>query len=250
MPVPICSKTTPAETISSLEDWQRLASTPGKWAAGYSAMELARLWLTDAGPATTAEALRGAFDGLTIECGQAEAQVSFDRHPGGVRNHDVLAHGRTADGAVVVGIEGKVNETLDETVDEKYAKAKATRDAGKNTNLDTRVDELLAGIFGRGIAEDPTLGALRYQLLSAVAGTVAAADDNTIGAAVVVHLISTPQAKPEKFADTRAAVDAFAAALGCPQEGPLVGPFVVDTTVLKGPANLPCWLTVAETAPV
>jgi hypothetical protein len=253
MTVPICGNpTSSGETtpIRTLEDWEEHASTPDKWADGYSAKELARLWLTDAGPAAAVDALRGVFDGLTIDCGMAEAQTAFDPYPGGRRNHDVLARGQVEAEAVVVGIEGKVNETLDETVAEKYARAAATRAKGENTNLDHRVDGLLAGIFGRSITDDPALGAIRYQLLSAIAGTVAEAAGNTVGAAVVVHLIKTPQAKPEKFADTRAAIDALATALGCPQDGPLVGPFTIDTTNLRGPAGLPCWVTVIETPPV
>lgn len=41
---------------------------------------------------------------------------------------------------------------------------------GKSTNLGKRVDALLLAIAGRSLQDDPSLGALRYQLFSAVAG--------------------------------------------------------------------------------
>jgi hypothetical protein len=68
--------------------------------------------------------------------------------------------------------------------------------AGKDTNLDRRVDNLVAAIIGKRHSDDPSLVNLRYQVFSAIAGTVAAAKPTTTAAAVVIHLIGTEQAKP------------------------------------------------------
>ncbi len=212
------------EPIESIEDWKRLASTEGKWADGYSAKELGRLWLSGEGPAAVCAALEPALPGLTLNTAIAEAQISFDSYAGGVRNHDVLAYGAANGGDVVVGVEGKVNESLDDTLAEKYQSAHRRKERGKNTNLDKRVDDLLTTIIGRTIAADPSLAGLRYQLFSAMAGTVAAAKPTTAAAAVVVHLIKSPLANVKKFDDTRNAVAEFGDALGLEGGDALVGP--------------------------
>src|SRR4051812_4475277 len=95
--------------VRSLEDWERFASTKGKWADGYSAKELARLWLSGEGPRAVEAALEPVLPDLAIVEAVAEAQISFDNYAGGVRNHDVLAYCESSAGEVVVGVEGKVN---------------------------------------------------------------------------------------------------------------------------------------------
>ena len=237
------------EPIKSIGDWKRLASTKGKWADGYSAKELGRLWLSGQEPAAVCAALEPALPGLTLHTAIAEAQVSFDSYAGGVRNHDVLAYGAANCGEVVVGVEGKVNESLDDTLAEKYQSARRREDRGENTNLDKRVDDLLAAIIGRTIEADPSLAGLRYQLFSAIAGTVAAAKPATAVAAVVVHLVKSPRANAKKFDDTRHAVAEFSAALGLDAGGAPVGPIQLKKAIGQARIGMPIWLAVTETSP-
>lgn len=232
--------------IRDLLDWEPWASTKGKWADGFSAKELARLWLSGHGKRYVEEALVDVIPGLRIERVIAEAKISFDDYDGGVRNHDVLAYGSCASGSAVVGVEGKVNESLDSRLNAKYADAEKRKREGKNTNLDRRVDDLLAAIIGKRYSDDSLLPDLRYQLFSAIAGTVAAATPTTIAAAVVVHLIDTPQAKPEKFQQTRDAVGDFAHAAGL-AAADVVGPVVLKRRIGDAPPGLPIFLTVIET---
>jgi hypothetical protein len=238
--------------ILTIEDWEEHASTTGNWEPHFSAMELARLWLDGSGPQTVTRALASVLPGLVLDEAVAEARIAFDGYAGGVRNHDVLAFGHVAAGGVVVGVEGKVNESLDATITRKYQDAAKPLPPGKSTNLDKRVDALLLAIAGRSIQDDPALGALQYQLFSAVAGTLAAAKEDTVAAAVVVHLIRTPLAKEAKFAAARAAVADFAQALGLDTEtdGPVVGPLTLHpehAAALRVPHPVPCWLAVVET---
>jgi hypothetical protein len=234
--------------IHDLVDWERCAATTGKWADGFSAKELARLWLAGAGHRYVEGALVDVIPGLRIEQAIAEAQVSFDKYAGGVRNHDVLAYGRCDGGHAVIGIEGKVNESLDSRLERKYAAAAQRKREGKNTNLDRRVDDLLVAIVGKRYSDDPNLPDLRYQVFSAIAGTVAAAKPTTTAAAVVVHLIDTDQAKPKKFEETREAVSDFARAVGLDDEG-VVGPVVLKRPIGGAPLGLPIYLTVIKTPP-
>lgn len=241
--------------ILRIEDWKQHASTKGKWEPHFSAMELARLWLdgTGAGPQAVIEALAPALPGLVLDDAVAEAQVAFDGFAGGVRNHDVLAYGHVPAGGVVVGVEGKVNESLDATITRKYEDAARPLPPGKSTNLGKRVDALLLAITGRSLQDDPSLGALRYQLFSAIAGTLAAARKETVAAAVVVHLIRSPLAKDAKFAAAHAAVADFAQALDLAADGPVIGPLTLHAehgTRLAVAHPVPCWLAVVETPAV
>lgn len=63
--------------INTIDEWKRGASTRGDWQAGYSAEELARLWLTAAGPAAVVDALRPALPGVVLCEAIAEAQTRF-----------------------------------------------------------------------------------------------------------------------------------------------------------------------------
>jgi hypothetical protein len=233
--------------ISSLADWERLASTADKWVDGFSAKELARLWLVGEGPVAVQAALRPVLGELHLVGAIAEAQVSFDRYEGGVRNHDVLAYGYTPVGDVVVGVEGKVNEPLDDRISGKYAAAERRKAKGQNTNLDLRVDGLLDAILGRRMGDDPMVAGLRYQLFSAIAGTVAAATDETTAAAVVVHLIETRHADLRKFEHTREAVADFATAVGLDRSSVVVGPIRLKRQIGSAPVGLPVWLAVTQT---
>ena len=95
-------------------------------------MALARLWLDGAGrSASRHRRARAGAARLVLDEGVAEAQVAFDAYPGGVRNHDVLACGHVDAGGVVVGIEGKVNESLDTTITRKYRDAARPLTPGK-----------------------------------------------------------------------------------------------------------------------
>jgi hypothetical protein len=233
--------------ISSLGAWERLASTPGRWADGFSAKELARLWLAGEGAVAVQGALRSVLADLHLVEAIAEAQISFDGYRGGVRNHDVLAYGHAAVGDVVVGVEGKVNGPLDDRISGKYAAAARRKAKGQRTNLDRRVDGLLDAILGRRINNDPEVGGLRYQLFSAIAGTVAAATAETAAAAVVVHLIETPYAEPRKFAQTRKPVTDVAAAAGLDPSSAGVAPIRLKRQIASAPVGLPVWLTVTQT---
>lgn len=181
--------------ILTIEDWEHHASTEGNGEPYFSAMALARLWLDEAraGSQAVIDALAPALPDLVLGEGIAEAQVAFDAYPGGVRNHDMLACGHVDGGGVVVGVEGKVNESLDATITRKHKEAARPRAPRKRSNLAKLVGALLLATAGRSLQNDPALGKPRYQLFSAVAGTLAAAREDTV--AVVVHAIRTPLAK-------------------------------------------------------
>ena len=173
--------------------------------------------------------------------------MAFDPYRGGVRNHDVLAFGQADVGEVVVGVEGKVNESFDATIIGKYKAAAARKAKGLNTKLDRRIDELLQAFAGRQLVEDAALGGLRYQLFSGVAGTLAAATGETRAAAFVVHLIQTTTAKQDERDEARAAVEDFNALIFGQPAGPLVGPVFPHAATPLIPGDVPLWIGLFET---
>lgn len=179
------------EPIRTLEEWQEFAP-PARalhWKEGRSAMELARLWLGGEGQRLTGALLSGhpPLAGFVADSATAEAQVSFDEHRGGRRNHDLLLEGRTDRGPAVVGIEAKADESFGQTLGAYQAAAERHIATGQRTNALARLEGLSRRILGRETLKDADLR-LRYQLFSATAGTLAAARDHrAVQAVLLIH---------------------------------------------------------------
>jgi hypothetical protein len=166
--------------------------------AGTSAPTLAAVW---AGPVETFGALRGqpVFDGLALERIVVERESSFDDHSG-PRNHDLVLYGRLAnDERVVVCIEAKAGESLGETV-EQYRKAgEAKRQAQQSTAAPERLNSLLQRYLPNVDHSSKNVGLLRYQLLSALAGTQAEAEASDARHAVLMlHTFLTDERPKEQ----------------------------------------------------
>ncbi len=174
------------DEISSVEEWGRLAGPAAAqhWKDGRSAKELAKSWIAGDGPQRF---LRELFNGLEntrqlrIEEAVAEEQIAFDGFPGGKRNHDLLIRGRCAGGPVVIGLEAKADETFGQTIAKYRRDALVVRASGKTTNAPERLENLLSDIGEISLTQTPSFGDLRYQLLSGVAGTLAAAEGRWYG---------------------------------------------------------------------
>lgn len=186
-------------------------------------MELARLWVEGDGEMLTTDLLAGhpSLAGFVAEKAVAEVQTAFDDYPGGRRNHDLLVVGRTDRGPVVVGIEAKADEAFDRPLKTVRAAAEKRQAKGERTNAIRRLDVLAQQILGR-TALDGDEPALSYQLFTATAGTLAAADEHRATEAVLlIHefLGHTDARKVATNADSLAAF--MSAAFGAPvPEGP------------------------------
>jgi hypothetical protein len=188
--------------IADLETWQREAGPAGgdrQWQDGRSAKELARAWVGGGtGPQDLAALLAGdtRLKGLTIDSAIAEAQTAFDAYAGGVCNHDLLIAGHCDSGPVRIGLEAKADEPFGQTVAEYETRARRDLDAGTPSNALKRVHGLIEDLTSVE-AHSHNLGHLRYQLFTAVAGTLAAAKPGE-AAIFVVHEFATPQTDPAK----------------------------------------------------
>jgi hypothetical protein len=163
--------------IAKLDGWHELAppAAANHWREHRSAYELARAW-TEGDGAERLMVLLGphdAFAGVELEQAIAERKTWFDDIPGGPRNHDLPVVGRTPAG--VIGIETKADETFDRDLADFVASARRRSAA---TRAPERLDRLTRALFGTTLAEDRSLAPLRYQLFSALAGTLAEAVDD------------------------------------------------------------------------
>lgn len=114
---------------------------------------------------------------VQFDCIVPELEQRFDAHGRG-RMHDLGITGSTAAGkSLFVGVEAKVDETFGPTIDEAYAKARKAKEDNPRSNAQQRIEDLLALHFPE---VDTSHYKLRYQLLYATAGTIAAGKEVSI----------------------------------------------------------------------
>jgi len=239
--------------ILSVEEWG-VEAKPAKaehWQDGRSAKELAKAWISGRGPAALISLLdrQPATAGFRIECAVAEAQTAFDRWPGGKRNHDLLVNGQAAGGRTVIGLEGKADESFGQTLTSYMAGAMRRIDRNEATNAPQRLKELTVALAGSTVDTEPELGKLRYQLFSAIAGTLAAAEPTRSQAVFVVHEFITDKTTDALHAANEEALAAFvervfAARPPAGEASWLMGPLHVPA---ERWADLPLWVGKTST---
>ena len=172
----ICKDLNPNKPINSLADWFLLCPPQGRekhWIDGRSAKETAKHWLHVI-PKEFRDLLK-CFN-LEYELCSPELVTRFDDFPGNGRNHDLLIVAKDQkQERVVVSIESKVDETFGQTIGTYLRAIERRIENGEVTNAGLRIELLKAAIF-------PTIGqtvfeSLRYQLLTAIAGTLAEANN-------------------------------------------------------------------------
>lgn len=178
------------QAITTLDDWKVLGkpASPTHWKPGRSAFELASDWI-DGDAARRVESLvRVGFsmDDVALECGVVEKRTQFDRFHRGPRNHDLLLKASSPLGPIVIGVEGKADEPFSEPLWRWRLQALAD---SPDSDAPERLDAMTAAFFGTTIDKDsghPGLGCLGYQLLSALAGTLADAKVHGANRALVL----------------------------------------------------------------
>lgn len=241
--------------ITSFDEWASHAPPKGgdrQWADGRSAKELARAWCGPGGPAVPEEvatALRSHPDlaGLRIVEMTPEARVRFDKRRGEPRNADLAGTAEHRDGLAVVHVEGKADETFGQSVRDVRAAAQAIREGNKSTGAPERVHDLLTSLLPPGTDAD----SLRYQLLTAVAATLADARDRAATVAVlVIHEFVTDRTRDDRHRDNANDLDSFVSAISGGSfsrlpAGTAVGPIrVPGTPLIDAPVAL--YLVKAE----
>jgi len=236
--------------ILTLDDWFKLAAPKGKeahWVDGRSAKECANAWLETPGklPAEIAALFGHAdFDELRLDRIEPEALLTFDGHSG-PRNADVAVWAHDDRGPVAITVEAKADEPFAQPVFEALAAALETRISTPMSGALPRIVDLATSLLWPKERGQVAVGEIRYQLLTAVAGTLAMARAHGAHRAVcVVHeLVSSRTARAKLTANAhdleKFVVRLSRGAVSAVVPGALYGPFTVPGSPLfEKPAAL------------
>lgn len=161
--------------ISTLEEWERHFNSSKHWKKGRSAYSLADFILNRNGAAYLEYRVSSVLsEEVIFERTTPEYLAKFDsyRSPSHL---DLGIFGKVGPGnSLFVGVEAKVDEPFGQTVSKRYRNALQKRRAGEKTNAPERVKKLLSRYFLEPAPPDASkFSDVRYQLLTASAGTVA-----------------------------------------------------------------------------
>jgi len=189
--------------ITSIEDWKEFAppKSPEKhWKNGRSAKETARAWLN--GIPKEIELLMCThpdFQNVTIDAIEPEKKIAFDKHSG-PREADlaILAHDKL--GEIVIAVEAKADEVFDSLVSTKILNALEARIERSNSKALARIDDLSTSLYDKKHKGEVRVADLRYQLMTAVAGTLAFSVEHEVKRAVlIVHEFITSETSQRKL---------------------------------------------------
>jgi len=225
---------------SPIADWR--AWSPPKdlkhWRAGKSAVELARAWFTAEAPRIPPEfasllSSSPLLAGLRSLKGVPEYVTALPEAGEG-RNHDLILEGETPGGRVLISVEGKADEKFGQRIGKYWAQKREERAApgGTPSRAPERIEALLTLLAGPAAfpAEDPW-NRIRYQLVTAAAGTLLEAQTRGASLAVLaIHEFRTSETTEENLVRNASDLEAFLAALGLlptppMQPGRLYGPW-------------------------
>jgi len=192
---------------------------------------------------------RGARPTLALP----ERITAFDGYGTG-RHHDLVVVLQGAEcGMWLAGIEAKADEPLGAMVISEYEHVRDRQKQGLETNKADRIHDLVRGLFGRSLDDDPRLGQLRYQLLTAAAGTLVEAQNRkAVAGLLVIHELA--RARSDGISQTQLAVSDFLGALAGEQGlftgvGVLHGPFAVPGGG-RIPAQVPLYVALIRPTPL
>ncbi|MCJ7543597.1 MAG: hypothetical protein MUP47_03360 [Phycisphaerae bacterium] len=231
------------EDVLSIEDWPRPKEPERQWKDGRSAKELARAWFRPSIPKELVELLASCPEtqGIQIDLAIPEKVTRLDNLRGEHRNHDLVLHAHMGRQRVVIGVEAKADEPFgSKTVSQCLKKAQGTR-----SRIPERVVRLCHALFG---CEPEKVGDLRYQLLTAVAGTLIEAGERHADMAIfLVHEFVTLKTTKDRHDANAADLDHFVTALGARgvKPGGLVGPFSVPGAG-RVPSGIPLFIAKAR----
>lgn len=167
----ICKNLEPSNGITLLDDWLLKCPPQGgerHWVEGRSSQETAKCWLHGT-PKEFTDILKK--NNLTFEFCSPELVTKIDSYRGNSRNHDLLILAKNSNSErVVISIESKVNESFGCTIGSILKTIEKRKQKETPTNVDKHIEKLKRAI-SPNVNQD-IFESLRYQLLTAVAGTL------------------------------------------------------------------------------
>jgi hypothetical protein len=209
---------------AQIADWRNWSPPKAlkHWRAGRSAVELARAWFTSDVPRMPREfaALLTSSPlliGLTNLRGVPEHVTSLPEAGEG-RNHDLVLEGEAVGGRVLIAVEAKADEKFGQRIGKYWTQMCDQRatPGGQPSKAPERIEALLRMLVGQGAfpTQDPW-DRIRYQLLTAAAGTLLEAQARKADVAVLaIHEFRTSETDEECLARNTADLEAFLTVLG------------------------------------
>lgn len=235
------------QRLVDLEDWGTRAGpkSPDQWVPDQSAMEAARAWLAVESPSFPPEvaavlATNPAFGAVRHWDGEPEVKLPFDDLPGEPRNSDLVIYAKDQYGTFLIAVEAKADEPFSDTVADTLAAALERLVENPRSNGILRVGQLARSLFGGRPPKAPQLGKLRYQLLTATAGALRAAQTRSANRVILlVHEFITKLTADNNHVRNADDLSRFVSRLSdgtvlTVEQGRLYGPFQVP-----GPPLLP-----------
>ena len=168
-----CKDLDETNKIDCIYQWFEKCPPQGKlkhWKDGRSAKETAKHWLLTI-PQPFKDILK-SFN-ITYKTCSPEYVTKLDNYRGNARNHDLLILGETQHNEkIVIAIESKVDESFGETISNTIKEAEKRISEIPSSNGLNRIKDLRLAIFGQEKIDQLDL---MYQLLTALAGTIAEA---------------------------------------------------------------------------
>ena len=167
--------------INTLDDWANIYDTPREkihWKKGRSAYSIAEYILNRSGTDKITQRLSEILnETVTLDYAIPELELRIDKFGRG-RVHDLGVYGKTqSKSSLFVGVESKVDESFGNMIADVYLDSKARQIAGESTKAPERIEGLLGLHFKK---PDRHVFNLRYQLLYATQGTIAAGADKSV----------------------------------------------------------------------
>lgn len=240
-----CKNLDVTNKIDCLYQWFDKCQPQGKlkhWKDGRSAKETAKHWLH-----TIPEQFKKILNqsNLIFKLCSPEYVSKIDNYKGNARNHDLLI---IAEGAkketVVISIESKADESFDVTISERIKAATTEFVKNPNSKALDRIKDLRNAIFGS--LNDDQLP-LRYQLLTAVAGTLAEAkNQKATKAFFLVQTFVSDEIDQKKHLQNQVDLDAFISLLSHRKCAQIENGKLIDTIRVPGnnfiPNNIDLWI--------
>ena len=214
--------------ITSLESWRDAfleVDSKIHWKEGRSAYSLAEFFNPQS---TNCDTFRQnlkripALDGdIKFDVGVIEFESKFDNFRGNGRIHDLAIWGSCNDVKFFVGIEGKVDETFGDTIEDAKSKANEYLKLKPTSKRLERIEKLERKFLSEPYLNKSNIEKFRYQLLYYLAGTLAQAQKSGVSIAIMPVLVfKTEDYKSDAANDNKLDYEKFMTALfGKPKDG-------------------------------
>ena len=241
-----CKDLEKTNKIDCIYQWFEKCPPQGKlkhWVDGRSAKETAKHWLHTI-PSEFINLLK-PFD-LKFRLCSPEFVTYFDIYGGNGRNHDLLIIAEDQHKkSTVVSVESKADEPFGDTISTRVLAAKAELKKNPRSKALNRIEDLRKDLFGN--VDIDQLG-LRYQLLTAVAGTLSEAKTRKAKTAIfVVQTFVSDKIDKKKHLQNQKDLDVFLEYISggkCKtlKEGVIQGPFRFPGNKKVIPGDVDLWI--------